>query len=50
MLNRKRRQALRWYNWVFMPLGMLFQKKLTFVPGLMDAAGVHEVALVCRRK
>jgi SAM-dependent methyltransferase len=50
MLNRKRRQALRWYNWVFMPLGMLFQKKLTFVPGLMDTAGVHEVALVCRRK
>ncbi len=50
MLNRKRRQALRWYNWVFMPLGMLFQKKLTFFPGLMDTTGVHEVVLVCRRK
>ena len=49
MLNRRRRQALRWYNWVFMPLGMLFQKKLKFVPGLMDTAGVHEVALVCRK-
>ena len=50
MLQRRRRQALRWYNRVFMPLGMLFQKKLTFVPGLMDTARVHEVALVCRRK
>ncbi len=49
MLTRRRRQALRWYNRVFMPLGMFFQKKLTFVPGLMDTAGVHEVALVCRR-
>lgn len=50
MLTRRRRQALRWYNWVFMPLGMLFQKKLKFVPGLMNTDGVHEVALVCRRK
>lgn len=50
MLTRKRRQALRWYNWVFMPLGMLFQKKLTFVPGLMPTDGVHEVALVCRKR
>ncbi len=49
MLTRRRRQALRWYNRVFMPLGMFFQKKLQFVPGLMDTAGVHEVALVCRR-
>ncbi|HTJ79468.1 MAG TPA: class I SAM-dependent methyltransferase [Rariglobus sp.] len=50
MLNRRRRQALRWYNWVFMPLGMLFQKKLKFVSGLMETAGVHEVILVCRRR
>lgn len=49
MLTHKRRQALRWYNWVFMPLGMFFQKKLIFVPGLMATEGVHEVALVCRR-
>jgi len=50
MLNRRRRQAFRWYNWVFMPLGMLFQKKLKFAPGLMETAGVHEVVLVCRRR
>ncbi|MDF3056469.1 MAG: methyltransferase type 11 [Rariglobus sp.] len=49
MLTERRRQALRWYNWVFMPLGMIFQKKLKFVPGLMDTDRVHEVALVCRR-
>ncbi len=50
MLTRKRRQALHWYNWVFMPLGMLFQKKLTFVPGLMPTEGVHEVVLVCHKR
>lgn len=50
MLTRHRRRAMRWYNRVFMPLGMFFQKKLKFVPGLMDTVGVHEVALVCRRR
>lgn len=49
MLNRRRKQALRWYNRVFMPIGMFFQKKLKFTPGLMNTDGVHEVALVCRR-
>ncbi|MET0262802.1 MAG: class I SAM-dependent methyltransferase, partial [Rariglobus sp.] len=50
MLNRRRRQAMRWYNRVFMPLGMFFQKKLTFTPGLMDTRNVYEVALVCRKR
>ncbi len=50
ILTQKRRQALRWYNWVFMPLGMFFQKKLSFSPGLMPTDDVHEVALVCRKK
>jgi len=49
MLTQRRRQAMRWYNRVFMPLGMLFQKKLKFFPGLLNTDGVHEVALVCRR-
>lgn len=49
MLMRHRRRAMNWYNRVFMPLGMWFQKKLTFAPGLMNTDGVHEVALVCRR-
>jgi SAM-dependent methyltransferase len=50
MLQRQRRRAMRMYNRVFMPLGMFFQKKLKFVPGLMDTQGVHEVILVCRRQ
>lgn len=49
VLTRHRRRAMRWYNRVFMPLGLLLQAKLRFVPGLMDTAGVHEVVLVCRR-
>lgn len=49
MLTRHRRRAMLWYNRVFMPLGMWFQKKLRFTPGLMNTDGVHEVALVCRR-
>jgi hypothetical protein len=32
-----------------MPLGMLFQKRLKFVPGLVGSAGVSEIVLVCRR-
>ncbi len=50
MLQRRRKRAMSWYNRVFMPLGMLFQKRLRFVPGLLDTTGVHEVALVCRRE
>ena len=49
MMTRHRRRAMNWYNRVFMPLGMWFQKRLKFTPGFMDTARVHEVALVCRR-
>jgi SAM-dependent methyltransferase len=49
MMTRHRKRAMKWYNRVFMPLGMWFQKKLKFTPGLMNTDGVHEVALVCRR-
>jgi SAM-dependent methyltransferase len=48
-LTHHRAAAMRWYNWVFMPLGMLFQKRLKFVPGLVGSAGVSEIVLVCRR-
>jgi SAM-dependent methyltransferase len=48
-LTQHRAAAMRWYNWVFMPLGMLFQKRLKFVPGLVDSADVAEIVLVCRR-
>lgn len=48
-LNEHRAAAMRWYNWIFMPLGMFFQKRLKFVRGLLDTNGVPEIVLVCRR-
>jgi hypothetical protein len=32
-----------------MPLGVRFQKKLSLQPGMIDAADVDEVLLVCRK-
>jgi hypothetical protein len=29
---------------------MLFQKRLDFVDGLIDSAGVDEIVLVCRKR
>jgi SAM-dependent methyltransferase len=49
-LVRNRGAAMRWYNWVFMPMGMLLQKRLRWTDGLMATAGVAEIALVCRRQ
>jgi hypothetical protein len=44
-----RTAATRWYNWIFLPLGLLFQKRLKFTDGLIDLADVYEILLVCRR-
>ncbi|MDI1247397.1 MAG: class I SAM-dependent methyltransferase [Lacunisphaera sp.] len=41
--------AVRCYNWLFFPLGLLFQSRLKLMAGLMDLAAVDEVLLVCRR-
>jgi len=49
-LEHRRREAMWWYNKVLMPLGMLFQKRLDFVDGLIDSAGVDEIVLVCRKR
>jgi SAM-dependent methyltransferase len=49
-LTRHHSAAVRWYNWLFFPLGMLLQKRLKFSDGLMNLADVHEVLLVCRRE
>jgi len=48
-LTEHRVAAIRWYNWLCLPLGMLLQKRLKLAEGLIDLAGVHEVLLVCRR-
>ncbi len=49
-LANHRTVAMQLYNWVFMPLGRLFQKRLRFDPGMIDTNGVDEVVLVCRRR
>ncbi|KRE88689.1 methyltransferase type 11 [Frateuria sp. Soil773] len=48
-LTHRRERAMWWYNRVFMPLGLRFQKPLRWRAGLADTAGVDEVLLVCRR-
>ncbi|MGC1548779.1 MAG: class I SAM-dependent methyltransferase [Rhodanobacter sp.] len=49
-LTHKRERAMWWYNRVFMPLGLHFQKPLQWRAGLGDTAGVDEVLLVCQRR
>ena len=48
-LTHRRVQAMRWYNRLFLPLGLLRQKRLAWASGVIDAAGVDELLLVCRR-
>jgi SAM-dependent methyltransferase len=48
-LTRRREQAMRWYNRVLMPIGLLFEKRLRLEPGMIDATRVDEVLLVCRK-
>ena len=48
-LVHRRERAMWWYNRVFMPLGVHFQKPLAFAPGMMASDAVDEVLLVCRR-
>ncbi|HEX2854020.1 MAG TPA: class I SAM-dependent methyltransferase [Opitutaceae bacterium] len=42
--------AVRSYNWLLFPIGLVFQKRLRFTDGLMDLSNVHEVLVVCRRE
>jgi len=48
-LIHHRERALWWYNRVFMPMGLRFQKPLEFNAGMMDLEKVDEILLVCRR-
>jgi len=47
-LTRHHTAAVRCYNWLFLPLGLILQKRLAMVAGLMDLTGIDEVLLVCR--
>jgi len=48
-LTKRPVQAMRWYNAVFLPLGLLLQPRLAWAPALMDVSTVGEVLLVLRR-
>ncbi|MBI5099440.1 MAG: class I SAM-dependent methyltransferase [Nitrospirae bacterium] len=48
-LTHRRKKAMWWYSYVFMPLGLRFQKKLALFPHMIDTGMVSEVLLVCRK-
>lgn len=48
-LSRNPKRSLWWYNNVFMPVGLRFQKPLTINEGMVPTEGVDEVFLICRR-
>ena len=50
ILPKLRVQALRWYNALLLPLGLLMQRRLEWGTGLIDVAGVGELLLACRRR
>ena len=47
-LVHRRQRAMWWYNRVFMPLGVRFQKPLRWRDGMGDTQGVDELLLRCR--
>jgi len=49
-LTEHRSAAVRWYNWLFFPIGMVLQRRLKWVDGMIDLATVDEVLLVGRRE
>jgi SAM-dependent methyltransferase len=49
-LAHRRARAMWWYDRVFMPLGLRFQKALRFEQGLVDAQALDEVLIVCRKR
>jgi SAM-dependent methyltransferase len=48
-LTHQRVRALWWYNRVFMPMALKFQKQLEFGAGLIAADDVDEILMVCRK-
>jgi SAM-dependent methyltransferase len=49
-LTHHRERAMWWYNRALMPFGVRFQKKLALCAGMMDATGIDELLLVCRKE
>ncbi len=48
-LTHKPVQAMRWYNRLFLPLGLFLQRPLLWSTGLTNVPNVDEILLVCRR-
>ena len=48
-LKNRPARAMFWYNWVGMPIAMMFQKPLELVSGLIERPEAAELLLVCRR-
>ena len=49
-LTHRREQAMWWYNRVFMPLAVRFEKALAVAPGMIATEKVDEILLICRRE
>jgi SAM-dependent methyltransferase len=49
-LTEHQSMAIRMYNWLFLPLGIVLQRPLKFSDGMIDLDGVHEALMVCRRR
>ena len=49
-LQHQRRRAMWWFNRVFMPVGLRRAPALQLSPGMIDAAGLAGMLLVCRKK
>jgi SAM-dependent methyltransferase len=48
-LTHQRERAMRWYNRVFMPLGLRFQRRLDVHTGIIATDQVDEILMVCRK-
>ncbi|MCM0083078.1 class I SAM-dependent methyltransferase [Geomonas sp. Red32] len=48
MLTTHPGQSLFVYNWLLLPLALLFQKRLAFSPGLVDTCRLSEIVLFLR--
>lgn len=48
-LSHRPAMAMRWYNRLFRPLGMRFQKPLHFAPGMIDTSKIQGLVLICRK-
>ena len=48
-LNNQPERAMWWYNTIFMPIGLRFQKPLELHDGLIDTDEVGEILLICEK-